>query len=198
MLVLASVLGPEFSTEALRRVDHSSRDPLDLVAEAEGAGLVKPVTGQPGRFRFAHDLIRQTFYGDLGATRRMELHRRTAEALEDLYGRDAAPHLAELAHHFFEAAAGGGATEPAVDYARRAGDQAADSLAYEDAVQLYRGPVDRAADVPARRGDRAPDRRGEPPRPRSARLRRPIRVDPGRHRRASGADAPGRAGPPRR
>ena len=63
----------------------------------------------------------------------MELHRRTAEGLEDLYGHDAEPHLAELAHHFFESVAG----RPAVDYARRAGDHAVEALAYEEAVRLY-------------------------------------------------------------
>ena len=45
-------------------------------------------------------------------------------------------HLAELAHHFFEAAAGGDG-QKAVDYARRAGSRAVALLAYEEAVRLY-------------------------------------------------------------
>ena len=66
----------------------------------------------------------------------MRLHRRAAEALEDLYCADLDPHLAELAHHSFEAALGGD-PDKAIEYARRAGDQAAAALAYEEAARLY-------------------------------------------------------------
>ena len=57
-------------------------------------------------------------------------------ALEDLYCADLDPHLAELAHHSFEAALGGD-PDKAIEYARRAGDQAAAALAYEEAARLY-------------------------------------------------------------
>ena len=58
------------------------------------------------------------------------------EALEALYAHDLDPHLAELAHHFFDAAPGG-EVERAVGYARRAADRAVELLAYEEAARLY-------------------------------------------------------------
>ena len=69
-------------------------------------------------------------------TQRLRLHRRAGDALEALYARNLEPHLAELAHHFFAAAAAG-AEEKAIDYALRAGSRAASLLAYEEAVRLY-------------------------------------------------------------
>jgi AAA ATPase domain len=133
-LVLASVFGPEFTVESLRRLDDTSADLLESIREAERAKLIHETV--PGSFRFAHELIRQTFYADLEPRRRIQLHLRAALALEDQYRADPEPHLAELAHHFFEAATSE-AWERAVTYARAAGDEAVRSLAYEEAVRLY-------------------------------------------------------------
>ena len=46
------------------------------------------------------------------------------------------PHLAEIAHHFFEAAPGGD-RDRAITWAIRAGDRAIGLLAYEEAARLY-------------------------------------------------------------
>ena len=89
-----------------------------------------------GRLRFAHALIRDTLYDGLSSGRRVALHRRAGEALEDLYASNREPHLTELAHHFALAAPGGDAPK-AVDLARRAGDQASQLLAHEEAARLY-------------------------------------------------------------
>jgi len=109
-LVLGSVLGPEFTSEVLRRLAELSPDQLmDVVDEAVQAGLLVEVPGTFGRFRFSHGLVRETLYEGLPSARRVRLHRRAGEVLEELYGSDVEPHLAELAHHFFEAARGGDA-----------------------------------------------------------------------------------------
>ncbi|HET6771318.1 MAG TPA: AAA family ATPase [Actinomycetota bacterium] len=136
VLVLASVLGREFGLEPVRRLgDLSADESLELLGEAVGAGLLEEIPGA-GRFRFSHDLVRETLYQELRPARRVRLHRELAQILEEMHGQDIDAHLAELAHHFFEGAPGGD-VERAVDYARRAGDQAARSLAYEEAVRLY-------------------------------------------------------------
>src|SRR4029079_110223 len=101
-----------------------------------GARVVSEAPGAIGRMRFAHALIRDAAYHGLTRSRRVQLHREVGEALEALYSLDLETHLAELAHHFFEAAAGGSG-QKAVDYARRAGSHAVDVLAYEEAVRLY-------------------------------------------------------------
>ena len=53
-----------------------------------------------------------------------------------VYEDAAEPHLAEIAHHFFEAAPGGD-VDRAVEYAQRAADHAVRLLAYEEGARLY-------------------------------------------------------------
>jgi DNA-binding SARP family transcriptional activator len=137
LLVLASVLGREFDLDALARISGLERDTmLELLDEASDARVVSEVPGAIGQMRFAHALIRDAAYHGPARSRRVQLHRQVGEGLEALYASDLDPHLAELAHHFFEAAAGGDG-QKAVVYARRAGARAVDLLAYEEAVRLY-------------------------------------------------------------
>jgi len=147
-LGLGAVLGPEFSLEVLRRIgDYEADQALDLVDEAVQAGLLQPVSGVLGRYRFSHDLVRETLYDELSPGRRVRLHRRAAHVLEEFHAASIDAHLAELAFHYVEAAQGGDETlaqsdverigSKAVEYARRAGDDAARSLAYEEAARLY-------------------------------------------------------------
>jgi tetratricopeptide (TPR) repeat protein len=146
-LVHAAALGPEFSVDVLRRVvDTPSDQLLDRLGEATQAGLVGPMPGALGRFRFSHDLIREALYDGLTPGRRAHLHQRIAETLQALYGSKPDAYLAELAHHFFEACRGGNVAsdgtrnlaDPSISYARDAGEQALRSLAYEEASRLYR------------------------------------------------------------
>ncbi len=137
LLSVASVLGREFRLDALERVSERPADEmLGLLDEARVARVIGELPSARGGLRFSHALIRDSLYGDLVTSDRLQLHRRTAEVLEELYAQDAEPYLAEIAHHFLEAA-----TEEdvgkAVDYARRAGDRAATLLAYEEAARLY-------------------------------------------------------------
>jgi predicted ATPase len=87
VLLLASVVGREFPVEAIARLDGVPVDELlDRLDEAVAARVVSDVPGSPGRLRFAHVLIRDTLYDGLPAARRVRLHRRVAQTLEDLYG----------------------------------------------------------------------------------------------------------------
>ncbi len=148
-LGLGAALGPEFSLEVLRRIgDFGIDQALELVDEAVESGLLMPVAGVPGRYRFSHDLVRETLDDELSPGRRARLHRHIAHTLEEIYAVSTDAHLAELAFHYVEAAQSGEAGQPAsdverdgrkaIDYARRAGDDAARSLAYEEAARLYR------------------------------------------------------------
>jgi len=138
-LQLASLLGREFAPAALARLNQSTEDTLlDTLDEAASARVISEVPGSVNRLRFTHVLIRDTLYEGLTQTRRVQLHRRTLEALEALYGEAPGPHLAELAHH----AVDGGDVQRAVLYARRAGDHALALLAYEEAVRLYQLGLD--------------------------------------------------------
>jgi DNA-binding SARP family transcriptional activator len=137
VLILASVLGREFELAALERVSEVSGDQLlEVLDEAGQERVVADVPGQPGRLRFSHVLIRDTLYDDLPPGRRVQLHRRVGDALEDLYADNREAHLAELAHHFYESARPDVA-EKALAYARRAAERALGLLAYEEAARLF-------------------------------------------------------------
>jgi DNA-binding SARP family transcriptional activator len=138
VLVAASVMGREFGLDALARLAEISRDELlDVLDDAMAERVLGEVPGSPGRLRFDHALIRDTLYEDLTPAHRVRLHQDAAAALEAVYAAQLEPHLAELAQHYF-AAAPAGVVDQAIGYARRAGDQAASQLAYEEAVRLYK------------------------------------------------------------
>ncbi|HSJ34170.1 MAG TPA: AAA family ATPase [Acidimicrobiia bacterium] len=137
LLEVASVFGNEFDAEALRRYeDAGTEEILDRLGDAVSAGLLLDVGGVRARFRFSHDLIRHTLYAGLTPGTRATAHRRAAESLESLYGAELEDHLAEVSMHYF-AAASSGDPDRAIEFGRRAGDQALDSMAYEEAVRLY-------------------------------------------------------------
>jgi DNA-binding SARP family transcriptional activator len=139
VLVLASVLGREFTLDALAPMSGASEnDLLDTLDEAMMARVVSDVPGGPGQMRFAHVLIRDTLYEGLTTARRVRLHRLAVEALEALYGDEPGPHLAELAYH----AVAGSDFDKGLRYAQRAGDRALELLAYEEAARLYEMALD--------------------------------------------------------
>jgi DNA-binding CsgD family transcriptional regulator len=139
VLGAASVAGREFSLVVLRRVSGLDGERLlALVAEAEQARVILPVADSLDRYRFGHALIRETLYRGLPRALRVRLHEQVGEAIEAMTAADPEPHLAELAHHFRQAAAAGEAwATRAVTYARRAGDRALATYAYEEAVRHY-------------------------------------------------------------
>ncbi|HVH06227.1 MAG TPA: AAA family ATPase [Myxococcota bacterium] len=137
VLRTAAVLGRAFDTALLARVaERTPGELLDLVGEALGARVLVEQAGGLGRFAFAHALVRQTLYEELRAPLRVRLHRRAAEALEAVSAAGEEPPLSEIAHHWFEAAVGGGAEE-AIAAAVRAAKRAHALLAYEESARLY-------------------------------------------------------------
>ncbi|MGH9009519.1 MAG: ATP-binding protein, partial [Acidimicrobiia bacterium] len=99
LLGLAAVIGPEFDVAVLSPLAGLDRPVvLDALAAARQAALVREVEGAPGRFTFAHALVRHTIYDELGPARQVDLHRRVAQVLESLGSGDA--YLNELARHW--------------------------------------------------------------------------------------------------
>jgi tetratricopeptide (TPR) repeat protein len=109
---------------------------LDLLDESVQRGIVSTEQDALGRFRFGHALIREVLYDSLSATARIELHQRVGDGLEAAYADDPEPHLAELAHHFLQAAPAGD-LDKAVGYAAKAGERAMSLLAFEEAARSY-------------------------------------------------------------
>jgi len=134
-LAVASVVGREFDIRVLQGVcRREASDLVESLTPAVTAGVVGRSPDRVGRYAFAHALIRETLYDDLGPADRVDLHRRTGQVLEAVHRDDLEPQLATLAHHFGEAAVAGDA-EKAIEYATRAGHRAAQNLAYEEAVK---------------------------------------------------------------
>ena len=147
-LAAAAVVGSRFALELVERV--VEEDLVDAFDEACKAGIVIEEPG--GRYRFNHAIVRQSLLAELASVRRMRLHQRIATTLETEPGADDEL-LAELAHHYFECAWAGNAAK-AVEYCRRAADQAMARLAYEGAADLY----DRALHALEEIDDELPDR----------------------------------------
>jgi DNA-binding SARP family transcriptional activator len=131
-LRVAAVAGPKFSFVLLERVLGDGFGVLDAVDEAVAAGLL--TEAGHGEHAFAHALVRQTIYEQLGSARRTRLHRQLGEALEAL--GDADEHVGALAYHFAQAAADGQGVK-AADYALAAGRSAGVRLGYEEAAAHY-------------------------------------------------------------
>lgn len=134
LLHVAAVAGPVFPLELIEEI--CGRELVDEIAEACDAGLVGEDEAPPGRFRFAHALVRQVLLGELVTIRRVRLHRAIAEVLEARPTSDPDVQLTELARHWFECASAGDA-DRAVIACRRAADRAAERLAHAEAAELY-------------------------------------------------------------
>ncbi|MGH7899635.1 MAG: ATP-binding protein [Candidatus Binatia bacterium] len=156
LLSIGSVVGRELDVGTLERATgRGASELLGALAAAVDAGLLTRPPGRAGTYAFAHAVVRETLYDDLAPPERVRLHRRIGEALEDLHAADLEAHVAELAHHFLEAAADGDA-EKAIDYSERAGHRALAIHAYEEAAGHFEHALRMGA---ARKID--PARRGE-------------------------------------
>ena len=135
MLGRASAMTSGFTWNELRAICDEPEDGLlDALDEALGSQLI--AERERNTYAFTHALIRATLYDELSTPRRVQLHRQIGEALENLYASNVEPHLAELAHHFYQASPGGD-VEKAIDYAKRAGDRAMAHVAWEAAAAHY-------------------------------------------------------------
>jgi tetratricopeptide (TPR) repeat protein len=125
LLQLAAVAGRELDLALLAALAPEFRLRTWLTTCAEIAVL----DVQRGRWRFAHDKLREGVLDALSAATRPGLHHRVAEVTEELY-----PDAPEsIAYHYDRA----GDWEKALLYLERAGDEAAAAYANQDALDHY-------------------------------------------------------------
>ena len=140
LLHTAAVAGNSFSVGVLARMLGvpvlSLLGPLD---ECRAAGFLA-AGDQPGDHRFSHALVRSAVAARLSAEEQRRLHTAAADAIEALYEGRLRLHLAEVARHRVEASLPGDLADRgrAVTACEAAADVAAEALAFEDAVRLYR------------------------------------------------------------
>ena len=137
VLGLAAVMGVSFPVAALAPAGGFVREDVAGVLDRAVAARLLTAVDRSGRASFAHALIRQTLYDELGPVARAHLHELVAQTLES-HQNELRPKAAELSLHFYEARHSLG-PHPALHYAREAADRAAGALAWEDAAtQLER------------------------------------------------------------
>ncbi len=147
VLRTAAAIGRDFDSEALARIVDLERAELDDALNEAVEAQFLDERRDDGRYRFAHALVRETLYEELSAAQRPVLHSRIAATLEELYAAEPGRtdrRLAELAHHYNEAAAAGDPAK-AVDYAERAAAQASGQLGYEEAAEHYERALEAGA-----------------------------------------------------
>jgi len=133
----AAVAGNNFSAGVLAAIlDVPVLALLGPLDECRAAGFL--VAGdRPGDHRFSHALVRSAVAARLSAAEQRRLHAAAADAIEALYEGQLDLHLAEVARHRVEASLPGDRTD-AVAACEAAAEVAAQSLAFEEAVRLYR------------------------------------------------------------
>ena len=137
-LSAAAVIGRSFTYELAGALEGVGADQLlDAIEEAQRARLVTSSEDplRP-RFEFAHELIRQTLLQNLALPRRQRLHLHVAEAIERVYASDLDPHVADIAHHLYQAGVAAN-LEKSTDYLIRAGDRALAGAAFEEAHRAF-------------------------------------------------------------
>ena len=135
-LTIAAVAGREFEPAV---VELASGRSAGEVAGALGQALeARLITEHPNPewLSFAHAIVREAIYAQVGAANRADLHGRVGEAIEAVHGTDHRTYLDDLARHFFEAAPAA-APDKAIEYALRAAERATEQLAHEDAAGHY-------------------------------------------------------------
>jgi DNA-binding SARP family transcriptional activator/tetratricopeptide (TPR) repeat protein len=132
LVMAGAVLGTRASAKMLWQVaELGMQDGLEALEEAVKSGLLREEqagTDRVGRYRFAHDLMRDVVYTELGAARRQVLHQRALERLSNEGAR-----AAELAYHALLA----GEDERAARYSVQAGDEALAVFAVDEAIGHY-------------------------------------------------------------
>ncbi len=104
---------------------------IEALEEAVKSGILREEEtggGRLGSYRFAHDLMREVVYTELGAARRQVLHQRALVRLETEGAR-----ASELAYH----ARASGQTQEAYGYSVQAGMEAVAVFAVADAIGYY-------------------------------------------------------------
>ena len=136
ILTIAAVIGRTFSLRLLEELETRNPDAvLDAIEQAETAHLVLPEPeGRDARYRFVHELIRQTLAESLSLPRRQRLHLRIADGIERIFSGRLEAQASQLAYHLYGA---GSAADPekTTTYLLMAARQARAGSAHEEALE---------------------------------------------------------------
>ena len=133
LLQYASVIGREFARRLLERLQNNPERSAEILRELKATELIheKPLVEPVCIFK--HALIHEVTYNSLAEADRREHHRRIGISIEELYADRLAEHYGVLAHHFSRAEE----WDKAIEYLVKAAEQAAQSFATREALNLY-------------------------------------------------------------
>ena len=153
-LVFAASLGQAFDLAVLAAsLDIDGATLLEHLEPALSAGVLVDNVGGTSRYRFAHGLVNETIYQDLGPAQRARTHHLIAKALDVHHGDSIGPHVLEIAAHWFHAVPAAPAGI-AVEHALKAAVWGTEHVAHQDAIEQLHTALDLIADMPDGR-DRA-------------------------------------------
>ncbi|MCB0128218.1 MAG: hypothetical protein KDE58_38395, partial [Caldilineaceae bacterium] len=129
---LAAVIGRSFTYNVLMEASAMGEEE---VVDSLDELLERQIIREQGAdtYDFSHDRIRDVAYNEISRTRRRLLHRRVAEALETVHRDALATICGLLAEHHEQA----GNVAEAIAYLTRAGDQATEQFALDDALHYF-------------------------------------------------------------
>ncbi|ANG62875.1 hypothetical protein A8C75_10525 [Marinobacterium aestuarii] len=132
LLQTLAVMGKDFPWSLIQRVLEQSDDVLrrGLARLQAGEFIYQHPAFPEIEYSFKHGLTQQVAYGTLLLQHRRQLHERTAQAMESLFQDVLEQHCSELAWHYGHS----DNTAKAVEYLQRAGYQAAQRSANQEAM----------------------------------------------------------------
>jgi hypothetical protein len=137
-LKVAAVLGRQFDLAALRPLHPIGASAEELGEQLDAmARLHLVVRAGAAGFEFKHAITQQVAYGLLAFAQRQKLHRAAAEQLEAGLADEVRPPYGLLAHHWRHAED----VERTLHYLERAGSQASEDYANQEAAGFYREAI---------------------------------------------------------
>jgi len=132
----ASVIGKEFTLDVLRGVYDASEDELvdDLDNLIRSKVIFEETKGMVESYRFASTVLREVVYDAISNVKRRLLHRKTANAIEDLVGEQPDDMVYVLAQHYALA----NDPDKSTKYTVLAGNKAFKAMALVEADRFYR------------------------------------------------------------
>jgi tetratricopeptide (TPR) repeat protein len=140
LLQLAAVAGQELDLDLLQALAPEA----DLGRWLASCADVAVLEVREGRWRFAHDRIREGAVVAIPENVRPGLHRQVAETLERSFPELVEKQMSLVAYHYAQA----GDAEQAFVCWRRAGEQATTQYATDMAIDVYQQALEAAAQVP--------------------------------------------------
>jgi DNA-binding SARP family transcriptional activator/tetratricopeptide (TPR) repeat protein len=128
---LAAAVGADFTLDLLTEASDLNADVV--VAAVDELWRRRIVREFREGYDFSHDLLREAAYEQVSPPKRWLLHRRVAQALEQLHADDTDAVSAQLAEQY----ARGGRPGQAVAYYKQAADVAAGMFAHAEAIRLH-------------------------------------------------------------